>query len=36
MHKDAGVEGDAEKLGELVWMFFFKIYEDQAQELEPL
>ena len=31
MRKDAGVDGDAQRLSQLVWMLFLKIFE----ELEP-
>lgn len=36
MRKDAGVDGDAQRIGQLVWMFFLKIFDDQQQELELL
>jgi len=36
MRKDAGVDGDAQRIGQLVWMFFLKIFDDQEQELELL
>lgn len=34
MWKDAGVDGDAQRLSQLCWMFFLKIIDDQDQELE--
>ena len=36
MRKDAGVDGDAQRIGQLVWTFFLKIFDDQEQELELL
>ena len=36
MRKDAGVDGDAQRIGQLVWLFFLKIFDDQEQELEVL
>ena len=34
MRKDAGVDGDAQRLGQLGWLLFLKIFDDQEQELE--
>jgi type I restriction enzyme M protein len=34
MWKDTGVDGDAQRLSQLVWMFFLKIIDDQDQMLE--
>ena len=34
MRKDAGVDGDAQRIGQLGWMLFLKIFDDQEQELE--
>jgi type I restriction enzyme M protein len=34
MRKDAGVDGDAQRLSQLVWMLFLKIFDDRDQELE--
>jgi type I restriction enzyme M protein len=34
MRKDVGVDGDAQRIGQLVWMFFLKIYDDRESELE--
>lgn len=34
MRKDTGVDGDAQRIGQLCWMFFLKIIDDQDKELE--
>ena len=34
MRKDAGVDGDAQRIGQLGWMLFFKIYSDLEMETE--
>jgi type I restriction enzyme M protein len=34
MRQDAGVDGDAQRIGQLVWMFFLKIYDDREREFE--
>ena len=34
MRQDAGVDGDAQRIAQLGWMFFLKIFDDQDQELE--
>jgi type I restriction enzyme M protein len=36
MRKDAGVDGDAQRIGQLVWMFFLKIFDDREEELSLL
>lgn len=36
MRKDVGVDGDAQRISQLVWMFFLKIYDDRETELELL
>ena len=36
MRKDVGVDGDAQRIGQLVWMLFLKIYDDKEQEWELL
>lgn len=36
MRQDAGVDGDAQRISQLCWMFFLKIIDDQDQELEVL
>lgn len=32
MRKDVGVDGDAQRVGQLVWMLFLKIFDDREQE----
>jgi type I restriction enzyme M protein len=34
MRKDVGVNGDAQRISQLVWLFFLKIFDDREQELE--
>lgn len=34
MRKDVGVDGDAQRISQLVWMLFLKIYDDHESELE--
>src|SRR5204863_8168011 len=34
MRQDTGVDGDAQRISQLCWMFFLKIIDDQDQELE--
>ncbi|WP_280552498.1 class I SAM-dependent DNA methyltransferase [Halomonas sp. 25-S5] len=36
MRKDVGVDGDAQRIGQLVWMLFLKIFDDREQEWEIL
>ena len=36
MRKDVGVDGDAQRISQLCWIFFLKIIDDQDQELELL
>ena len=36
MRKDVGVDGDAQRISQLVWMFFLKIYDDREHEIELL
>ncbi len=36
MRKDVGVDGDAQRISQLVWMLFLKIYDDREAELELL
>ena len=36
MRKDAGIYGDAQRLEQLGWMFFLKIFDDREKELELL
>src|ERR1700675_1310250 len=34
MRQDAGVDGDAQRISKLCWMFFLKILDDQDAQLE--
>lgn len=34
MRKDVGVDGDAQRISQLVWMLFLKIYDDKEKEWE--
>ncbi|MGP9656059.1 N-6 DNA methylase [Halomonas sp. AOP35-4E-18] len=34
MRKDVGVDGDAQRIGQLVWLLFLKIFDDREQEWE--
>src|SRR6266478_3719326 len=34
MRQDSGVDGDAQRISQLCWMFFLKIIDDQDQHLE--
>ena len=34
MRKDVGVDGDAQRIGQLVWMLFLKIFDDQRTGIE--
>lgn len=36
MRQDAGVDGDAQRIGQLAWMFFLKIFDDREYEAELL
>ena len=36
MRKDVGVDGDAQRLSQLCWMFFLKIIDDQDLKLEVM
>ena len=36
MRKDVGVDGDAQRIGQLIWMLFLKIYDDKEIEYEAL
>ena len=36
MRQDTGVDGDAQRISQLCWMFFLKIIDDQDQELDLL
>ena len=34
MRQDSGVDGDAQRISQLCWMFFLKIIDDQDEEFE--
>jgi type I restriction enzyme M protein len=34
MRKDAGVDGDAQRISQLVWLIFLKIFDDKEREAE--
>jgi len=34
MRQDAGVDGDAQRISQLVWMIFLKIFDDREYEYE--
>ena len=34
MRKDAGVDGDAQRISQLVWMMFLKVFDDREAEKE--
>jgi type I restriction enzyme M protein len=36
MRKDVGVDGDAQRIAQLVWMIFLKIFDDKEDEMEAL
>lgn len=36
MRQDVGVDGDAQRISQLCWMFFLKIIDDQDYEMEEL
>ncbi len=36
MRKDVGVDGDAQRIGQLAWLLFLKIFDDRDQERELL
>jgi type I restriction-modification system DNA methylase subunit len=36
LRNDAGVDGDAQRLAQLGWMFFLKIFDDREKEMEVL
>lgn len=36
MRKDAGVDGDAQRISQLVWMIFLKVFDAQEEEYELL
>jgi type I restriction enzyme M protein len=34
MRKDAGVDGDAQRISQMAWMIFLKIFDDKEKEIE--
>ena len=34
MRKDAGIDGDAQRIGQVAWLLFLKIFDSQEEELE--
>ena len=36
MRKDVGVDGDAQRIGQLAWLLFLKIFDDTEQEQEMM
>ena len=36
MRQDTGVDGDAQRISQLVWMLFLKIFDDKEQEYEVI
>lgn len=36
MRQDVGVDGDAQRISQLCWMFFLKIIDDQDKEIEAM
>ena len=36
MRQDTGVDGDAQRISQMVWMIFLKIFDDREQEYELL
>lgn len=34
MRQDAGVDGDAQRISQLVWMIFLKVFDDKEYEYE--
>lgn len=36
MREDVGVDGDVQRLGQLVWMLFLKVVDDRETEAETL
>lgn len=36
MRKDAGVDGDAQRISQLVWMIFLKVFDDHERQQELL
>ncbi|MCX6394175.1 MAG: class I SAM-dependent DNA methyltransferase [Solirubrobacterales bacterium] len=36
MRQDAGISGDAQRIEQMVWIFFMKIFDDREQEIQNL
>ena len=36
MRKDAGVDGDAQRISQMVWMIFLKVFDTMEEEREDL
>ena len=36
MRKDVGVDGDAQRIGQLAWLLFLKIFDDTEEEQEMM
>ncbi|WP_024905205.1 type I restriction-modification system subunit M [Robbsia andropogonis] len=36
MRQDAGIDGDAQRISQLSWLFFLKIFDDQETEIEMM
>lgn len=34
MRKDSGVDGDAQRLAQIVWLIFLKVYDYKEEEAE--
>jgi len=34
MRQDVGVDGDAQRIGQMAWLLFLKIFDSQEEELE--
>lgn len=36
MRKDVGVDGDAQRISQIVWLLFLKIFDDKEQEWQVI
>ena len=36
MRKDVGVDGDAQRISQLVWLLFLKIFDAQEEEMDEM
>src|ERR1019366_2355926 len=36
MRKDVGVDGDAQRIGQLTWLLFLKVFDDREREAEAI